>query len=489
MVFRTYKSSTKDWAYWELPNLVNLDSLTNLNTIGSFLLAIDNELLENVDQLENIGPISDYIDFSQNPSLQNVDGVKNAAVSLISHLTISNNDLIENIDSLYNLQYIGGTLRISNNDNLENLNGFGNLETLDGTLYVRNNEALESIDSLLNLTYIGEHLWIERNPSLVDLYGLSNLTEIRGYLRIKLNDLLPSVEPLSNVDTIYSYVEVIDNGDLSDCCIVKCWPYDVTQSTITIQNNEDGCNSMIEIYDNCDSLLCDGNITLVDIGIYLEGPYRESLGAMHTELNDLDMDIIAVRQPYQNEPYNYGGGEIVSLIPEEMVDWVLVEARVGEPQLTGEKGTFTVESKAGLLMSDGTILGPDGNLPLQFFYLEDSTEYYFCIRHRNHLDVLSAQPVLYSDTITYDFRMSDETAFGFEQLRQLGPEAYGMFVGDYNQDNVIQSTDIDLWLLNPAILNTYTNTDGNVDGVIQVTDFDKWFFNKAKVGSLEAGHD
>ena len=473
----------------ELNNLANLDSLESLTTIGQWLLVFDNPGLQNVDALEQVGPIADYIDFSQNPMLLNVDGIKNAAVSLESHLAIVNNDMITNIDSLYNLNYVGGTLRISNNDSLRNVNGLGNLDTLDGTLYVRNNEKLESIDSLLNLTYIGEHLWIEQNPSLVDLFGLSNLTEIRGYLRIKLNDLLPSIVPLSQVDTIYSFVEIIDNSALDECCIIKCWPYEVTQSSITIQNNDDNCSSMLKIYDVCDTLLCDGQITLVDMRAYLEGPYRTNLGEMHTDLNDLDMDIIAVRQPYNNAPYNYGGGEVVSLIPPDMVDWVLVEARTGEPKITGSRGTVTVETKAGLMMKDGTILGPDGVLPLQFFYLEDSTEYYFCIRHRNHLDVLTATPTMHSDTISYDFTTAQEQAYGAQQLKQIDANTFGMYVADYNQDNVIQSTDIDLWLLKPAVLNTYSNTDGNIDGVIQVTDYDKWFFNKAKIGSVETQYD
>lgn len=380
----------------ENENLENLDSFDSLTSVGDYLSILGNSSLSQIDALENVGPVSDYIDISQNDMLLNVDGIINAAVSLNSYLTVSNNDMLTHIDSLYNLQYLEGTLRITGNENLENINGLGNLQTLDGTLYIRNNPSLISIDSLINLSYIGENLWIDQNPALEDLGGLSNVTEIRGYLRIRSNDLLSGLEPLANVDTVYSRVEIIDNANLSQCCGIKCWPYTVTQSSITVQNNNTDCNSMLEIWDVCTAEVCDGLSSSVDLKVFLEGPYLESLNAMHTDLNDLNLDI-AVGQPYHEPPYNYKGGKFVSQVIATMVDWVLVEARIGEPQLSGTPGTTTIETKAGIVLANGSIVGSDGISPLQFFYLEENTDYYFCIRHRNHLDFLSADAISRSE--------------------------------------------------------------------------------------------
>jgi len=469
---------------FENPNLVSIDSLYNLTSIDEFIYIYNNPALVSIIGLSNVGPVFEFVDIGSNEVLESIDGIDNAAVNLNSHLRISGNDLITNVDALSNLEAIDGDLRISRSDSLKNLDGLGSLHTLAGTLYFRQNQSLLSIDSLQNLTEIGGDLWIENNPKLVSLFGLSNVTSIGGFVRIKLNDSLPSLDPLAAVDTVYSFIEIIDNSDLSECCVLKCWPYDVTTGSITVQNNEVNCNSMVEIDDTC-AQACNGSITLVDLKLFLEGPYQSNMGMMHTDLNDLDMDIIATRQPYKTAPYNYPGGEIVSVIPIEMVDWVLVEARTGEPKISGNRNTETVETKAGILLSDGKVVGSDGVTPLQFFALNDSTEYRFCIRHRNHLDVLSSNPVMGGAPVSYDFTTDASASFGFQQLKNLGDGSYGLFVGDYNQDNVIQTTDIDLWLLEPAVLNVYDNTDGNIDGIIQVSDFDKWFFNKAKVGSVE----
>jgi len=191
-------------------------------------------------------------------------------------------------------------------------------------------------------------------------------------------------------------------------------------------------------------------------------------------------------QPYHTAPYNYTGTETLEGLNDNMVDWILVEARSGIPSLSGERSTVTVETQAGILLTDGSIVGTDMN-PLVFETLLVGEDYYFCLRHSNHLDVLSNSPITItsSGTMSYDFTNGKEQAFGMEQQKELSDGTAALFAGDYTQDGVIQISDFTAWKTNPSQLNVYLPTDGNLDGVVQATDFDTWVVNKAKLGSLE----
>jgi len=217
--------------------------------------------------------------------------------------------------------------------------------------------------------------------------------------------------------------------------------------------------------------------------LLLEGAY-DSNGLMNTGLRD--GNLIPNQHPFGAAPYFYTSTEAIDgNIPMTMVDWILIEARVGTPNVSGEQGTFTLETQLGLLMSDGSILGVDKNPGVAFYTLDDQTEYYFCIRHRNHLDILTSTAIAAQELMYYDFTNTANKAFGAEQLKSMDDGYYALYAGDFNKDGVIQTTDYDIWQSEPAINNTYNATDANLDGVVQATDFDAWFPNKAKVGSIE----
>ncbi len=216
--------------------------------------------------------------------------------------------------------------------------------------------------------------------------------------------------------------------------------------------------------------------------LFLEGAYQTN-GTMSTALQEAN--LLPLTQPYNQAPYFYDGNEAVTTMPDGVVDWVLVEARLGTPQASGERNTVTVETHAALLIEDGTLMDTDGTIGVTFRCLQPNAAYYFCIRHHNHLDVISSNPINPSQTPLYDFTTDENQALGNNQLKESDDSRYMLFTGDYTQDGVIQVSDYDAWITNPAILNIYAPTDGTLDGVIQVTDFDAWFNNKAKLGVPE----
>lgn len=222
----------------------------------------------------------------------------------------------------------------------------------------------------------------------------------------------------------------------------------------------------------------------VSLKVLLQGAHI-STGEMRTTL--LDEGHLPIRHTYDSAPYNFSYLNLIENLPTNMVDWILVEARSGTPVLSGSKATTTVETKLGLLLSDGTIVNPYQHTPLRFSNLVEGEEYHFCIRHRNHLDVLTATPMVATkaSVMTYDLTTAVTQAWGIDQLIEVESGYAMMHGGEFSQDGVIQITDYDAWQYNPAQLDVYETTDGNLDGVIQVTDYDLWFSNKAKLGTVE----
>lgn len=221
----------------------------------------------------------------------------------------------------------------------------------------------------------------------------------------------------------------------------------------------------------------------VEITVLLEGAYNDATGLMKTDL--LTNDLLPLSQPYNMAPWNYTGEESVASnadFPANTVDWVLIEARSGIPDLANAS-TTVVETKAALLLANGQVVGLDGET-LQFNQL-GPTDYLMAVRHRNHLDILSAATSPSNATIFHDFTAGTNEAFGPFQLKEMADGKTAMHAGDYSPNGVILNTDYDNWAVNPAINQVYALTDGNLDGVVQATDFDQWFVNKAKLGIIE----
>lgn len=223
----------------------------------------------------------------------------------------------------------------------------------------------------------------------------------------------------------------------------------------------------------------------LSLNVLLEGNYNASTQSMPNTLQQ--NGLLPLSNPYTVAPWNHP--EAITLnsatdIPNNTVDWVLVEMRSGIPALSGSATTILEETKVGFLLTDGSIVGVNG-ANLRFDQLEAETSYHILVRHRNHLDVLSANPVIGSAVMAYDFTSGIAQAFSNNQQKAATDGKAVLFAGDYTADGVIQNSDRDAWLMLPAILNSYELTDGNLDGIVQVTDLDTWFPNRAKIGAVE----
>jgi hypothetical protein len=206
-----------------------------------------------------------------------------------------------------------------------------------------------------------------------------------------------------------------------------------------------------------------------NVKILLEGSY--SNGSMTTTL--LSNGHIPINQPYNQLPWSYSGNESVAAIPSNVVDWILVELR------TGTTSSTTVARKAAFIKSNGYIVGLDGVNPLSFNDLS-AGDYYIVIRHRNHLPIMSSNPITLSMTSSlYDFTTGPDKSFGNNPVANLGNGNWGMFAGDGDLNGLINV--IDYGSVGNFLFQTgYKIGDLDLNGVINVMDYAKTNLNLFK---------
>ncbi len=197
----------------------------------------------------------------------------------------------------------------------------------------------------------------------------------------------------------------------------------------------------------------------LDLKIMLEGPFNGvDMNTNLTLLNEFPLS-----QPYSGSPWNYSGTEEVVTVPENVVDWVLVELRDATDAATATAAT-RIAWQAAFVLSDGSVVGMDGTSDL-LFTGTITNQLFVVILHRNHLTVLSANPLVKTgDVYVYDFTTDAGQAFGTDAQKFLSTGIYGMFGGDSNADGSINDLDkVILWQTETG-QSGYLPSDLNLDG-------------------------
>lgn len=229
-----------------------------------------------------------------------------------------------------------------------------------------------------------------------------------------------------------------------------------------------------------DSDLIEGLI--LSMTAWLQGPY--SAGNMSTALRQNELIPAAANDPavYGAGPWNYDGSESVASVqdlPADAVDWVLIELRDAASAADATAST-TVKTVAGLIMNDGRIVGTNGN-PLSIKGLNIQNNLYVVLRHRNHLDVMSAGNLTTNANGEFEWDFTGaNSAYGNNALADLGNGEYGMIAGDVNGDGVVKFTGanndkaIVYNAVNASInlnntITGYSMMDVNLDGIVKFT--------------------
>lgn len=214
-----------------------------------------------------------------------------------------------------------------------------------------------------------------------------------------------------------------------------------------------------------------------DLTVFLEGCFEG------TEMNnDLNLaGFLPLNQPFNNEPWNYAGTESVVAIPNsDVVDWILIEIRdttaveLALP-LTG------VERAAGFLLKNGSVTGLDGISNLMFTEtISDSI--FIVVWHRNHLGIISANPLVESGGVySYDFSTPSGQAFGGALAQKdLSGGIFGMITGDSDANGVINENDKSVNWTGEAGTSGYLSGDIDLNGQTDNPDKnDFWLMNQA----------
>ena len=182
-----------------------------------------------------------------------------------------------------------------------------------------------------------------------------------------------------------------------------------------------------------------GPCDIVDIRVILQGGYNSTTGLMNNAINLAG--TLPNYHPYNTAPWNYSGTESLTVFPDSIVDWVLVELRDKADE------SLVIETRAGLLSQSGYILDTDLTRGLNFSLLSGLDSYYIVVKHRNHMPVMSGESVSLPNLgAPYDFTEIDiaqpymhlDPLPAILELDPAGSGVYGMIAGDVNADGILK---------------------------------------------------
>ena len=242
----------------------------------------------------------------------------------------------------------------------------------------------------------------------------------------------------------------------------------------------------------------------LDLFVFLEGPYDADRDMMRSILYEKGYlpgqepltffgSQEPAGQPYFRKPWSYDGIEGKDtrkgrdLYPQGAVDWVLVSLR------SEHDSSSEVYRSPAILIDDGSIFFNESWLP---HGLDPKQPYFVVIEHRNHLLVMSSDPIsLKNGSLTFDFRkeQSFKSLFGHGQ-KEVAPGIYAMFAGNVGQTgmsntvNDINYDDINGWAEMNGKNSAYLLEDIDLDGDVNVKDSQFIFSNLGIFSDVDQQH-
>jgi hypothetical protein len=187
----------------------------------------------------------------------------------------------------------------------------------------------------------------------------------------------------------------------------------------------------------CDGLVRSG--IEADITLFLEGLYDPSTHEMR-------------------KTQDYDGFTFVDKFPGTIADEITIELHDATDYSTIVHTILNVE-----LNQDGT-----ASFEVPEIY---TGSYWVTVKNRNHLETVSQNIINFaSGSVVYNFTTDASQAFGNNQV-MLEPGIYGVYVGDVDQNGIVNVTDrsqVDVGIYNLVVGYFANDVDGN--GIVNVTD-------------------
>ena len=112
------------------------------------------------------------------------------------------------------------------------------------------------------------------------------------------------------------------------------------------------------------------------------------------------------------------------------------------------------------------VLHFDGTAAVQLPPAVNGSSFYIAVKHRNHIETWSADPVLFSPSTSYDFTDNIEKAYSDGSnppMIEVETGIFALYAGDINQDGGIDGLDMNV-IDNETGFYGYNNSDVNGDG-------------------------
>jgi len=210
----------------------------------------------------------------------------------------------------------------------------------------------------------------------------------------------------------------------------------------------------------CSSIPPTGSIAL-EGRVFLGGCYDDATGLMRDDLRA--NNLIPLTEPYTSLPnftHIIGGGETISPTvltttgSKAVVDWIFIELRSSTNVL--------IETRSALLLRDGSISEVDGDecTPLVFF-APGNTDYYLVLRHRNHLGVMSANPINFETSVSTVVDFSSLTADVPVNSMKVAGNSFVLWAGngDGNDKIVYQGSGSDILPITSQVFTDPANSN------------------------------
>ena len=224
-------------------------------------------------------------------------------------------------------------------------------------------------------------------------------------------------------------------------------------------------NTLNDIMDDACNCIGTMDSVAVQLRAYLSGAMLNS-AASNLMQDDLRInDHLPMAEPYTSlNTFTHigdGGGETMNpllLIPsgaDGIVDWVLIEIR------DAVDPTIILQTQAAMLKCNGDIITQNGESALKFPLLQEY--YHVSIKHRNHLGIMTKNPV-YLETNSVplvDFSDPITPTWGTDGQFELTNGKMAMWGGDTNGDKklVFQGTTNDVNSVFFGVLNDPDNVN------------------------------
>lgn len=442
-----------------VPNITNLTGVSNVSSIGKIAI-------EGCDGLTSLSGLAqnstETIEIKSSANLPDLAGLD--AFTTLKEIAVENCSGFRSLQGIHNLN---GLEKLSlRNTGLVSMTGFPKLTSI-ANLLILDNKSLVSVTGFESLTDIGR-LNISGN-ALKNLDGLQNLVSLNGGNDVNIDHYLAEEQlvsvNLSALRTVNGNYWSLYLPNTSEVCgLVNYATYGTRPSFFSFYADSGKYTSFDSVKTAC-GIQC-------TVSLFLEGAMKNpSVGEEHLMRDDLRAQgLVPERTPF-SDAISTTASRLAVTGETAVVDWVEIQLRDASDQ------TKITAAKSFLITRSGSLVDVESNTTNLFFAVP-SGDYYLAVFHRNHLGVITSNPMSLS-AITTAVDLSDssnlkggEAAVRYVYTSSGGQKKYALIAGDTDNNGQIQNTDMNR-LVQKLGSAGYTSEDLDLNGQIQNIDITK----------------